>query len=825
MPQLNQNKCYAQQKQHLAITVPATLSADWLSKFYTLLSVQLQLDDVQKHEDYDYQADTAIFLTEKERFFKALDEHVGEQSTYSSKSEVLKSLATLYTVFTHPKATHEVKQLIASRIKEDVSQCSPGFANRVNYLIIGLNAPQNRDELLANVRFALVDRIAGIMAAKNAEGIHVHNRVIAVAQSAGFGVWPINTGDVYLRAGSSDITDETIIQRVQTGFANHFQLFGLVNALREQLVALIAKHGYTGKRALDSEYALEEYKKFHECIKLFIPISMEALFEIDPDSSKILDIDWQQVKQALLQELRANEYVTLSKEEASLLDNLLLDKHRSFNEKALPVLIPHGYELAQCLEFFSAWSIQQKAAFVLAYLKNKSLSEQKDILAILHNEAPQLTVQLKKERNLQGMYFAIAIAEKDVAAVRTYVEQGADSNQALPLLFNEAHKRDTLFWLYEHPALLQKITAASLNTVIGQGKYKGKSVAQTLAATKKGRQLLSENKALQTVFLQTTVAHTLSDVLTQAQTERNSVNAQVGFFKKPNPKAAQLVQSIVYGDLTTLEVLQRDNPSLLKTLLDEKVTVTDYSRRKVKQKTAFQAALCAMDDEACSKFAKSMTKEEMVRQYQDIFPKGHETHYLAQTSFDFSAIVAAISSSNNADLEQTLSLELPNNTELWNKLEEFRADFTTLSCQESVFNPQHLIHAFDLYDKQYDKWNQNQRDLFWRQVIGYVQRFLPANIAMDFAQGLYARVKNKEKAKRSFNFTYGSGAIFPLITDSLAGLGYEFACLRGPRRAGWELGCEGGGLMRLFQNLCQAKTAILGELWSQSRASAIHTLV
>jgi hypothetical protein len=102
--------------------------------------------------------------------------------------------------------------------------------------------------------------------------------------------------------------------------------------------------------------------------------------------------------------------------------------------------------------------------------------------------------------------------------------------------------------------------------------------------------------------------------------------------------------------------------------------------------------------------------------------------------------------------------------------------FTKRSNQEAVFNPQHLIKAFELYDEKYNNWSENQQDLFWRQVIGYVQRFLSANIAMDFAQGLYARVENKEKSNRSFNFTYGGGSIFPLALDSsLTGLGYNCA--------------------------------------------------
>ncbi|HHT0594102.1 TPA: hypothetical protein ACTXXA_002319 [Legionella anisa] len=197
MPILNPNKWYTQQPKRLTITVPTTLPYHWLADFYTLLSVQLKLNDKTKQEVFDQQTNAVLLLTEKEQFFKELDRHVGEQSTYSLKSHLVESLSTLYFLFTNPKTTNEQKQLIASRIAEDVGQCSQGFTNRVNYIISRFNMPQNMDELIAQVRFNLVDRLASIIAAKNPQGIHVHNRVIEVARGAGFGVWPINTGDVY----------------------------------------------------------------------------------------------------------------------------------------------------------------------------------------------------------------------------------------------------------------------------------------------------------------------------------------------------------------------------------------------------------------------------------------------------------------------------------------------------------------------------------------------------------------------------------------------------------------------------------------------------
>jgi hypothetical protein len=190
-----------------------------------------------------------------------------------------------------------------------------------------------------------------------------------------------------------------------------------------------------------------------------------------------------------------------------------------------------------------------------------------------------------------------------------------------------------------------------------------------------------------------------------------------------------------------------------------------------------------MDDELCAMLAQYMSQEEMQKQYQDIFPTGHKSYYATQTPFDFNQIVDAICRSNDADIQKALSLELPNRTELWDNLVQFRANFTQHSCQEAVFNPQHLIKAFELYDSNFNQWSWNQRDLFWRQVVGYVQRFLPANIAMDVAQGLYYRVEEKEPARRSFNFRSGGGAIYPLVAASFEGLGFEY-CVVVPGRSG-----------------------------------------
>src|SRR3990167_9846091 len=192
MPHINPDKCYEKQPQRLVITVPEILTTHWLTDFYKLLAMQLQLDDRNAvFEDYDYARNQDVMLTAKEKFFKQLDRHAGERSTYTHKSKLLESLSKLYAVFSHVATTNEQKNFIAEKIAEDVSECTPGFHDRVNFIIISLNLPQNLDELLAKTRFNLVDKIAHQLADKSAQGVHVHARMHKLAQAAGFGVWNI----------------------------------------------------------------------------------------------------------------------------------------------------------------------------------------------------------------------------------------------------------------------------------------------------------------------------------------------------------------------------------------------------------------------------------------------------------------------------------------------------------------------------------------------------------------------------------------------------------------------------------------------------------
>src|SRR3990167_6353631 len=239
MPVLNKDQCYVQQPERLEITVPKDLRPDWLTDFAEHIALRLKLDNIKKVEDFNHETEEWILLTKKEMFLKELNWHAVPASTLSSKLELLESLSKLYCVFIDPKTKDHKKYMIAKRIYEDIINCSPGFADRVKLTVLILNVPLNLDELLAQVRFNLVEKIAGIAATGNAQGVHVHNRFFEVAQASGYGVWRINKDDIYLHVGSSNLSDEGIEKKLEAGFAKSFHLFGILNLMREQIEALI----------------------------------------------------------------------------------------------------------------------------------------------------------------------------------------------------------------------------------------------------------------------------------------------------------------------------------------------------------------------------------------------------------------------------------------------------------------------------------------------------------------------------------------------------------------------------------------------------------
>lgn len=236
----------------------------------------------------------------------------------------------------------------------------------------------------------------------------------------------------------------------------------------------------------------------------------------------------------------------------------------------------------------------------------------------------------------------------------------------------------------------------------------------------------------------------------------------------------ELLQHIAYGEQNQAEEMLKVNPELLR----YRGTTTDYSGRIIENVTAFQIALRMQDVEMWKMMEPYFIKledgqEERARQFNEEFPEGQP---IEQLPYDFSQLVEIIAQSSNEDIKAAFE-EQENDTPLCKALKEFRETFKVLSMQEKHFNLQHVIKASTIYNQLMDNmdWGLARCDLFWRKVIGYVERYFPACYAQAVSQGFYYVVEGKKPLQRTFDFSYGGRSFYPLLFDSPTGLGFSFA--------------------------------------------------
>ncbi len=282
-----------------------------------------------------------------------------------------------------------------------------------------------------------------------------------------------------------------------------------------------------------------------------------------------------------------------------------------------------------------------------------------------------------------------------------------------------------------------------------------------------------------------------------------------------------LLQRVVKGEQAQAEALLDKNPRLL---LPNTGTTTDHIGRQIKGLSPWQVALCNGDAEMLvmmqPKFdaihlptrgpdgkTTVITGEQIrLKQTQQIFPHGYEAHAAKQAAaesvFNFDKIVAVINAARNTWLYSDINLKgaiLPAThasvektnegaaRPLTTALNAFRRAFTEQSLNENIYNPQHLLRAFEIYRDQYHRWNKDQHEVFWTQVIGFTQRFMPTCYAQAFAQGLNCLVNRQppQPLSRSLDFGWGAGKIFSDDGNDFHfdGLGFEFAAADAQRLA------------------------------------------
>jgi hypothetical protein len=245
---------------------------------------------------------------------------------------------------------------------------------------------------------------------------------------------------------------------------------------------------------------------------------------------------------------------------------------------------------------------------------------------------------------------------------------------------------------------------------------------------------------------ETSIEHLPKDVLVnilakQKELDAGDINSIVrstrvlnGLFKTNMIKitAEKLVTYVVNNELKKAAHLIKSNPNLLL----EKVTVKDRANRSIKNVNAYQAAICSgnikminmmnmLFTELHFGMSKQETQKSQLDQFNSCLNIGDLNNH--DEAHDFKNIFKNIYEASEEDILNALSFKATG-SKLESAIDQFRDDFDSKyanidSC--AAFNYADLMFAITLFETIESKLSSNAATLFWRQVVGYVQRYLP----------------------------------------------------------------------------------------------------
>src|SRR3990167_1068237 len=776
MPTINPDKGFVQlpAKQY-KVDTNLPMPTDWLTQLGSLIADDiLHLDDTQKCYPNDEDPVKREF-TQKTEFFYHLNRHAGPASTYSLKARLHESLQTLYSVLADPKTPPDQKHSLAVKIVEGAPNCTGGFHDRCNECIQSLIQPDNLDEMLGIIRQSIVSTAAN----QTTDEIHAYNRFFVVARNLGYGVRPLNLEDIHQGA----ISDETIQKKIEEAFTSRYTIFNALHSFIDQLQSIVRLQGYNGR--VDVGYAYEDYCKFNsDYFKPFIGDILDyQLFEYRVDDNlvpTIVDINWCEVKKALINKLSNEHYFIFSPAEEVLLTAMCDD---GAPLPAIPpdslALLPTFDEFLRCLTLFSEWPPEKKAALMLAYLHGKPEAEQKAVFDRLE-KIPDLGKSLQSVPAFQPLYSAYLQSELFIAAkadkfdrVKALSARGADVNAVLNLLMID-HKAETM----SDSTIRAAINPAGLSAIIPEGAHHGKTVAEVWVNSKRGRYWLAEDQRLQALFPDSISGQSKAAWLTQAEAEKPVQSLKL--FAPENPHLKQFLQHVVNGEKEEAEKMLKDKPEMQQLLLSSQAKVKDYAGRKIKG-TALAIALGAKDVsigeheemvEMLERYLKGLPdgEAEIAKQKAAQFPAGWEQQEEARREADSIALKKVFEkiklSTNDAASDAAVM--------------EFK-DYLAKQKDRVIktgyhFNEQLFAEALDLYDSHYAQfgdYNSPKNRLASIKVIGGIECLFTANLAQAACDGFGKVVDKKLALSRSLKL--GSPAGFPFFHPDLGSVHFVYS--------------------------------------------------
>jgi len=235
-----------------------------------------------------------------------------------------------------------------------------------------------------------------------------------------------------------------------------------------------------------------------------------------------------------------------------------------------------------------------------------------------------------------------------------------------------------------------------------------------------------------------------------------------------------LLTAIVFGRIEKVENILKESPFLVLEELDEKEWVTAPSGQNSNNKTAYRTALAVEDAEIAaiikSKLIELADEEEADKQFNAQFPKeSKEAKGWEEIEKDnWAAIFAQLTTLTDAiknaktntffedkDADIILTYRSKLTVREGSEVGLAFAQFKVLlkAKQDEIvtigrhFNSKLLLEASQILKFYYYKYSNfvPQTLLLWQQVIGTIQRMMPANYAQVFCRGIYQTLEDIER--------------------------------------------------------------------------------
>src|SRR3990167_4906271 len=394
-----QEKCFKQMLLNASITedAGALIPDDWFDHLGEITASSLSGD-------------------KKTSYLRRFYMHAGKGSTYSLKMQLEESLKLIYLALINPTYSDDQKNTIVFKFQEGVPNCTPGFHDRMNELVIGLSPATDLDALLSKLRQEIVNRAA----TQTTDEVHTFNRFFVVAQADGYGVRPFNPDDRY----RGNLPDAAIRAKLREIFKQHYTFFSILHYLQDQLSVMLQRVAYIGRRSGDEiqegidkgkykDYSLSDFNNIMKALSPFLAVgdldlalSPETAI-IHEDIGSVIDINWRGI---ILNKLKKDDYFIFTPADEALL-TLLNDDSVSpaeFKSKLtalsdIPLLRKSG-DVTTCCQYFKSLSNDKKWFLIEKFVEKTPTIEKRNQLDIILKANPDIAAWLDQLPEFQAYY-------------------------------------------------------------------------------------------------------------------------------------------------------------------------------------------------------------------------------------------------------------------------------------------------------------------------------------------------------------------------------------------------------------------------------------